>query len=78
MATKLEVMSFIQKELNLKQIEDETTMGKVRGWDSLKHVELILSFANEFQVEIPPNRFGELVSVAALTDFLREEDILED
>ncbi len=78
MATKQEVMEFIQAELSLKQIEEETTMGKVRGWDSLKHVELILSFSDKYNVQIPPSRVGELISVSALTEYLREENILED
>ncbi len=78
MATKQEVMQFIQTELSLKQIEDGTTMGQVRGWDSLKHVDLILSFSDKYKVQIPPSRIGELISVSALTEYLREENILED
>jgi acyl carrier protein len=78
MATKQDVMEFIQTELSLKQIDDGTTMGQVRGWDSLKHVELILSFSDKFDVQIPPSRIGELISVSTLIEFLREENILED
>ncbi|PIR00641.1 MAG: hypothetical protein COV66_05665 [Nitrospinae bacterium CG11_big_fil_rev_8_21_14_0_20_45_15] len=76
MTTNDDVLTFIQKSLELEEIDSTTAMGSVFGWDSLKHVELILDISEKFNVEIPPDRIGELTQVSAIIDFLNEEGAL--
>jgi acyl carrier protein len=76
MTTNDDVLNFIQEILELEEIDLTTAMGSVFGWDSLKHVELILGISEKFNIEIPPDRIGELTQVSAIIDFLKEERIL--
>jgi acyl carrier protein len=78
MTTTVEVLNFIQKNLSLGEIDLATAMGAIRGWDSLRHIELILDMSENFNIEIPPDRIGELTQVTSILDFFREEGILSD
>ncbi|TAN58985.1 MAG: acyl carrier protein [Rhodospirillales bacterium] len=45
-------------------------MGKTPGWDSMAQVDLILALETHFNVQVPPDMFGQLTNVAALKEFL--------
>lgn len=48
---------------------DSTTMP---GWDSLRHLELMLELEMSFGIRIPTEQVPELTSVEAIEDALRE------
>jgi len=48
---------------------DSTTMP---GWDSLRHLELMLELELSFGVRIPADQVPELTSVGAIEDALRD------
>jgi acyl carrier protein len=48
---------------------DATTMP---GWDSLRHLELMLELEMSFGIRIPTEQVPELTSVEAIEDALRE------
>jgi acyl carrier protein len=44
----------------------------VPGWSSLRQVQLALALEQEFGVEVDPNVIPDLVSEAAIVDYVRE------
>jgi acyl carrier protein len=59
-------------ELPLAQIPDDASAQSVEGWDSLRHLELMLELEMTFGVRLPAEEVPELVSVGAIEDALRE------
>lgn len=70
--TNQELMSFVKDSLQLKSIDEDSQMGKVRGWDSLRHVKLISLLEKKLQIEIPTDLIGELTSIKALASYLKD------
>jgi acyl carrier protein len=78
MMTQAQLLDTIRKSLRLPQLGQDAQMGSIRGWDSLRHVQLLIELERVCQVEIPPDLFGTLVSVESITAFLREAGSLAD
>ncbi len=76
MVNAAELREFIRSTLNLKDITPDAAMGRVRGWDSLKHVSLVLALEQRYQVKVPVDRIGELTSVSALTEFYDQAGLI--
>ena len=51
---------------------DEVTMDTEEMWDSLKHLELIVTLEEEFDVKIPQNEIPELNSMDIIIDKIKE------
>ena len=51
---------------------DEVTMDTEELWDSLKHLELIVTLEEEFDVKIPQNEIPELNSMDIIIDKIKE------
>ena len=51
-------------------IGDETPFAGVRGWDSLKHVELIVAFEARFGVELTAQELDRLTCKRAAREIL--------
>lgn len=73
-----EFKSVFSKVLKLKDVTLSEVMGKTRGWDSLRHIQLILEIERSTSVRVPPEMFGVLNSAQALLGFLRENGALEE
>jgi acyl carrier protein len=52
-------------------LPDDAAADRVEGWDSLRHLELMLALEREFGVRIPAESFLELASLPAIEDYLR-------
>lgn len=49
-------------EIHLESITDEASTDNMDNWDSLRHLNLILSLEEEFGVSIPDEEVGNLVN----------------
>jgi acyl carrier protein len=78
MMTQIQLMDTIRKSLRLPKLGSDAKMGSIRGWDSLRHVQLLIELERVCQVEIPPDLFGTLTSVESISDFLRDAGTLAD
>ena len=78
MITQTQLMDTIRKSLKLPKLEPDAQLGSIRGWDSLRHVQLLIELERVCQVEIPPDLFGTLISVESITAFLRDAGTLSD
>jgi acyl carrier protein len=51
----------------------ELTASDVEGWDSLKHVRLVLSVEKAFQISFSAAEIGNLKSVGDLADLIKKK-----
>jgi acyl carrier protein len=70
--TAEQLLDKIRKSLRLPNLEAGARMGAVRGWDSLRHVRLMLELEKEFGVRIPTDQFGSLTSVEAIGTYFSQ------
>jgi len=55
------VMSAVFEIPNI-EINEESTMDTIESWDSLKHMNLVIALEDEFQITIPDEEVGNLLS----------------
>jgi len=58
--------------LDPAEIPDEARSDDVTGWDSLRHLELMLALEAEFGVRIPAETMLELTSLPAIERFVAD------
>jgi acyl carrier protein len=58
--------------LPVAEIPEDADAASMPGWDSLRHLELMLELEMSFGVRIPADEVPELTSVGAIEDALRE------
>ena len=66
-----DVVKLVELTLSLQNVQLETQMGKIRGWDSMRHLRLMMAIEKGFQVKIPNSQLGRLTSVQLIVDYLR-------
>ena len=59
----------------IEELSDEATIEDVSQWDSLRHLELMLELEMKFGVSIPMAVMLELLSLEAIEDFLRTQEV---
>jgi len=59
------VMSAVFEIPNI-EISEESTMDTIESWDSLKHMNLVIALEDEFQITIPDEEVGNLVSFSLI------------
>lgn len=59
------VMSAVFEIPNI-EINEESTMDTIEPWDSLKHMNLVIALEDEFQITIPDEEVGNLVSFSLI------------
>ena len=58
------------------EINDESSVRTVDSWDSLKHMELIFSFEEEFRIaQLGMDEIAEMTNVAEIKRILRSKGI---
>ena len=53
------------------QITPDLAFGDIPQWDSMGHMEVIMSLENLFGVEISPDTISDLVSLPIIYDYLQ-------
>ncbi len=54
-----------------EQFGADTTPATVQGWDSVKHVELVVALEERFGCMFDPEEVPDLTSLAAIEEILR-------
>ena len=60
------------------EITDELTMENIEAWDSLKHMDLIVSLEQNFNTELTFDEIIIMTSVAAIRQVLYHKGIIEN
>ena len=53
-------------KISIETASENHTMKEIRTWDSLKHMELIVSIESEFGIEISGDDIAEMISFDAI------------
>jgi acyl carrier protein len=63
-------------EISEGEINDDTSMKTISSWDSLKHLQLILSIEEQFEIEkLSMDEMVEMVSFPRIKDILKEKGV---
>jgi acyl carrier protein len=52
------------------EVEDESSPDTIKSWDSLKHLQLILTLEDTFNISITADETTEILSFSAVKDLL--------
>lgn len=68
------VFKVISQVLNvpLTQINEESSPDSITGWDSLKHMNLVLALEEEFNVQFSEEQIVEMLNVTLVIEALKE------
>ena len=70
--TKLKSVIATVFEIDPADIDDDSSMDTIEAWDSIKHMDLILSLEEEFGVSVPDEEAGDLTSYALIKLVMKE------
>jgi len=62
-------------EINEDEVTDESSIDNVENWDSLRHLDLILSIEETFNVSVSEEEMVEMISFADIKHILRDKGI---
>lgn len=54
------------------QVVDDLQFGDLPQWDSMGHMEVMISLEEKFGIEITPDTIAELISFSAISDYIKE------
>ena len=66
------LLRVFRQSFGVDKLDDEMSIGNVKGWDSLGHVGLMVVLQQEFGVKISPARAMKLGTVRDIRSFLKE------
>ncbi len=75
MENKLEVLMADLFKMQKEHISDSLTMKDLAVWDSLKHMELIVSIEQTFQIELTFDEIVAMTSVKEIKRVLKEKGL---
>ena len=67
-----EVMAVVF-EMSKESITSESSQDSIRNWDSIKHLDLIISLEEEFNIIFPVEEIGHLVSFKLIKIIIEEQ-----
>lgn len=70
--TKLKSVIATVLEIEPTEIDGNSSMDTIEAWDSIKHMDLILSLEEEFGVSVPDEEAGDLTSYALIKLVMKE------
>ncbi len=59
-------------EINLSEINEQSSMDTIDNWDSLHHMKLVLALEDEFKVSIPDEDAANITSYSLIKIVLEE------
>lgn len=80
MTTMDELLRLIAAALKLPvgAIDPTTSMKTTEAWDSLAHMELVISLEEHYQIMLEADQIAQMTSVAAVVEQLRQRGLLDD
>ena len=62
-------------EVPVEEVNDDSSPDTIKSWDSLSHINLILSLEAEFGVSLSPDDVMEMLSVQLIRTILAERGV---
>lgn len=60
------------------EVHDTTTMAETPEWDSLVHMEVVLSIEDHYKVNLEGDEIVRMLSVAAIADVLKLKGVIAE
>lgn len=60
-------------ETPIEQVTPQSNPDTISNWDSLRHLNMVLTLEQEFGVEFAPEEIEQLLSVEIIADFVKEK-----
>ena len=60
-------------EMSKESITSESSQDSIRNWDSIKHLDLIISLEEEFNIIFPVEEIGHLVTFKLIKIIIEEQ-----
>lgn len=69
-----QIQSLLAESLRVppEQVSSDLQFGDLPEWDSMGHMEVMISLEARFGVEINPDTIADLTSIAAIRQYLKE------
>ena len=69
-----QIRSLLSEALQVpsEQVINDLHFGDLPQWDSMGHMEVMISLEERFGVEITPDTIAELISFSAIRNYLKE------
>lgn len=64
--------------VSVERIGDDATRGKLRGWDSIGHVDVITALEDHFEVKLDDAELLQMSSVPEIVAVLRAKGVALD
>lgn len=58
--------------ISVDEITEESSQDTVEAWDSLKHLDLVVALEEEFDISIPVEEIGTMVSFKLVSFIVKE------
>lgn len=71
----LKILSQVMNVL-VEQLNDDSSPDTVENWDSLKHMNLILSLEEEFNIIFSDEEIVEMLSVKIIVETLKKKAVI--
>ena len=59
-------------EIPTSEIDGDSSVDTIKSWDSLKHMNLVIALEEEFQITIPDEEVGNLITYPLIKLILKE------
>ena len=59
-------------DVPIEQISDNASMDDIESWDSLAQMNLVIALEDEFQITIPDEEVGTLISIKLILSLINE------
>ena len=59
-------------DVPIEQISDNASMDDIESWDSLAQMNLVIALEDEFQLTIPDEEVGTLISIQLILSLINE------
>jgi len=60
-------------EVSAYKIKDDSSPDTIESWDSLKHMNLIVSLEEEFQIELTDDEIIEMMNYSLIKNIIKEK-----
>lgn len=59
-------------DMSAETISENVSQDNLEGWDSLKHLDLVVALEEEFEITIPVEEVGNLISFKLIVVIIKE------
>jgi acyl carrier protein len=59
--------------VDISSINDDSAPGKIKTWDSLRHMKMVLALEDEFGIEFEPEDISQMLNYKLIISIIKEK-----